>query len=337
MPPPGKGFRQQLGVDDGSPAPGRSELGRYFANLYGEGLLPARHIAEGASASSRDHHGDVAEDVARLASARPTKLRKRGDVCRPDSRHASRGVQRALAHHSRLPETFRFDCPLWDRVAGVPVTEKVAILLPHQLLDTQIPPGMEYEYCDCSDFQQGLAGELEEWKQSVGFQPDGRPVAALALWGDAAPYSQRDSLYMLVLTILSGEHRKYFWLCGISKRKLCDCGCRGRHTLDCLWQALIWSLNCLIVGRHPTVDHTGAPFPDGSACAKVGGHPLRIRAAMLRFMGDWEWFKASLGLKGWRGEGPDRHLCWLCAGSLKGRCPCYDFSSSAAWRRNKQP
>ena len=60
--------------------------------------------------------------------------------------------------------------------------------------------------------------------------------------------------------------------------------------------------------------------------------PLRIGAALISKCGDWAWMKAVLGLRGWRGEGPNKGTCWLCAAGFNETHNCYDFSLKAAWR-----
>ena len=41
---------------------------------------------------------------------------------------------------------------------------------------------------------------------------------SLGVWGDAAPYAHRDSLYMLLFNVISGRHHKRFWFATFPKR-----------------------------------------------------------------------------------------------------------------------
>ena len=207
------------------------------------------------------------------------------------------------------------------------------MILPHDLLFT-LAEDQVADYCSYGPSQQGVLGDLQDWGYQCDVNlNDGIHTAALALWGDAAPYATRDSIYLLVLTILSGQHREYYWLSCITKRRICACGCQGRHTFDRLFMVLSWSFRACLAARHPCCDHLGHHWPIGSRRAKLAAGPaLPCRGALLRFLGDWAWFKQSLGLRGWRGEGPEAHICFRCSASVAGRHPAYDFSPGASWR-----
>ena len=43
------------------------------------------------------------------------------------------------------------------------------------------------------------AAAFDAWKSRAGLGAEDGPILGLGLWGDAAPYSTRDSLYLLVL------------------------------------------------------------------------------------------------------------------------------------------
>ena len=137
----------------------------------------------------------------------------------------------------------------------------------------------------------------------------GKPTACSGLWGDAAPYTLRDSLYLLIFTMLSGIRREYFWIFAVTKRSCCACGCQARHTFEAVFRVIVWSLVARMAGVHPYRDHNNVPWPEGSKRADLAGKPLSIRTVLLRFFGDWAWMKQSLGLRGWRGEGPLRQIC----------------------------
>ena len=293
--------------------------------------MRAADVATAASAECSDNPS-ARSDVASLAKAAPSKKRKVNEGERLDSRHCSRGVQRSLAKHSTFQlEPYVFSAPLWDATNEVSKPSDVAMLLPHDLLDRMIPEGKEEEYCKFVAGQEGFEHDVGSWCERTHCDMSGSFVAPCALWGDAAPYSRRDSIYVLVLTLLSGVHRIYWKLCCLTKRSICDCGCHGRHTFDQLFAVISWSFRACLAGEHPAFDHTGAAWPIGSARARLAGQRLRVRGALIRFLGDWAWIKQSLGLRGWRGEGTDRQICWLCPASLQGACPCYDFRSNADW------
>ena len=234
MPASGRGYRQQLGV--APPPPGArspSVFATHLAALYRDGKLYAQEVAQTAAAGIAGQTRPEA-DVRRIAGVTASSTRKRrrtGDEVRPDTRHASRGLQRALAAGSNLPQPYMVNVKLWDAVRDECVEEAVAMLLPHELLDC-IPDSQVAEFCDFDSSQEGLRHDFELWSRRVNCDVGARRFAVCGLWGDAAPYSQRDSLYLLVLTVLSGRQRVYWWLVALAKRRICQCGCQGRHTFE---------------------------------------------------------------------------------------------------------
>ena len=150
----------------------------------------------------------------------------------------------------------------------------------------------------------GLRKDLGSGGGRMGLTSTGlHKYLPIGLWGDSAVLHKRDSLHMLLWTVLSGSVRKRFWLCACNKRLLCQCGCKGRCTYDGIWAVISWMFRALLTMTYPRVDHTGRPFPRGSFRASKAMRPLRIGGACVAKYGDWSWFKAVLGLRGWRGEG----------------------------------
>jgi len=58
----------------------------------------------------------------------------------------------------------------------------------------------------------------------------------------------------------------------------------------------------------------------------------RVRGGVVQSRGDWAYYKATLNLCGWQGEGPDARVCWKCHADF-GSVPFYDASLGALWRR----
>ena len=79
---------------------------------------------------------------------------------------------------------------------------------------------------------------LRDFGQRLSIDVVSTPTACVALWGDSAPYVKKDSLYLLLVTCISGAVRKRYWACALPKRRLCRCGCFGRCTFDALLPVL---------------------------------------------------------------------------------------------------
>ena len=213
-------------------------------------------------------------------------------------------------------------CKLWDDEKDCQVEELVAFNAPHEVLNALIPEGREDEYCSLGENQQSYRQSAAEWGQRCGVDTAlVQHLVCLALWGDNAPFGTNNNLFLLVLTFLSGIHRTRIWICAFTKRQLCRCGCLGRCTYDTVFDVLAWSFTALMLQRWPFVDHLSIPFPADSHRGKLArlGNPLRAMGCLLGNMGDWSWFKSTFGLRGWRGEGPLKQICWLCTASVAGR------------------
>ena len=167
---------------------------------------------------------------------------------------------------------------------------------------------------------------ISEWTQHKG---TGR---ACPFGGDSAPFSAKasDSVFLLTWRLLTGSHRNRYWIFAVNKRRLCACGCFGRHTMDAAFQVVAWSFRALLSGRYPRHDHKGEPFAPSSWRGKVAGQSLRIRGACLAKTSNWAWLKQVVGLVGWN-DGSRRSCCWLC--NARFVAGSYDDASLAAeWR-----
>ena len=93
---------------------------------------------------------------------------------------------------------------------------------------------------------------------------------------------------------------------------LCKCQqrCGGRHTLEAVFEAVLWSLRFAALGRHPPSRHDQSPFTDeDSQRLALSNQPLPWKFLLLWIKGDWEGCANYYGLPSW---GANR-ICWLCA------------------------
>ena len=308
------------------------KLGKFLKDRYVKGSLSAADVAKGCATSS-----DVA--LRRVAKLAPSKKRVQRDKAYDDTRNTSRGVMRELRRDAELLPTYEMSVPMWDWGLNKQRPGTVRILPPHEVLDTVVLPGQEASWCSIvSPAQQGFSSELAEWGDRMGIDVSGSnlPFACLGLWGDSAPHvrNQKDALYLLTFTVVSGTHRKRFWVAGVSKHKMCQC-CTGRHTFDELFSAISWSCRSLAIGRWPSVDHLNVPFAPGTWRHERAGQPLKVGAAVLAKTGDWAWMKQCLGMEGWQGSGAGKRCCWICDASLdpSNENFAYNFSADApCWK-----
>ena len=97
---------------------------------------------------------------------------------------------------------------------------EMAFLPPHETLSALVEEGSEDLWCNFNDSQQGFKSELESWAATLGVQLNGK-WTCLSLWGDSAPSTKRDSLYLLCFTVLNGSFGNRLWICTFNKNKVC--------------------------------------------------------------------------------------------------------------------
>ena len=139
----------------------------------------------------------------------------------------------------------------------------------------------------------------------------GELVCPVALYIDAVPYSQTDSVIGWWLVNLVSGRRYLFAL--LRKSEACKCGCRHWCSLHPYFQVARWSLRALAAGQFPSVDHTGRDFGCRSmAGAANAGKRMEMKCACLFIKGDWAEFSTTLGLPMWQDS---VRPCFVCNGT----------------------
>jgi len=330
------GIRQKLGLAKAT-AKSKTTLKTDLVGLYARGSLAAGDVgrlAQSALQSTGASSSDAPADIRALAKARPRGSRARtvGGKATPDTHNSARALSRTLEKDCQLDKPYTAEIPMWDKTKCQRVMRPMAFLPIHEVIEKLVPVGAEEQYCSFGD-DCGFQTRLQGWGERVGVgREELDRYASIALWGDSAPHSKTDSLNLLTWTLLSGPSRRRIWLCAFPKRDLCQCGCLGRHTYDGVLEVVGWMLRAMLAKAWPKVDHTGKPFPASSWRASRAGDALRLGGACIAKFGDWAWFKGVLGLRGWRGEGAGKSICWICQAGFTEQLHCYDFRASASWR-----
>ena len=169
--------------------------------------------------------------LQRFARNHAQKQRFRHGRSQMDTKNCARGVGRALEKDCILYEPYWLEIPCWDSTLSKQVIRRLPTLPPHETLDALITPGEEASWCEFGPGQEAFRADLAELQQRLGTDAEGHWLC-LALWGDAAPYSKRDSMYLQTCCVLNGHRRDRLWISVLSKRDICQCGCHGRHSFD---------------------------------------------------------------------------------------------------------
>jgi hypothetical protein len=220
----------------------------YLQSLYRRGAISSVSLREGSEAILNQSP----ESIQKLRS-----WSKAGTFGKHPS-NTQRDIIRTIGKDSGMPNLYQARAKLWDPLAGVPREELIHLLLPHEMLDFRVDDPSEW--LSFGEEQTGLEQNLHEWCSRTNQSPEG--VAVMSVWGDAAPFNKRDSLMLILFNVMTGKHHRRFWICGLSKRTLCDCGCKGRCTLDIVWDVVAWSFGVLASGKYPTRRHDNTLFKD---------------------------------------------------------------------------
>ena len=114
-------------------------------------------------------------------------------------------------------------------------------MIPYEVLDHAIERngGSVEPWCNLPENSPWRTVK-QEWMLDQGIDGSGDDLALIGIWGDAAMYHTRDSLYMSLWNVISGEYHRRYWAGAWSKRTSCQCGCQGRCTFASVWRFWIW-------------------------------------------------------------------------------------------------
>lgn len=288
------GIRQRLGLD----APKEEKttldpLAKKLCKSYATGKLSAADVGELSEAAATSSSSSAS--IIQLAKAAPSTGEK---ASRNSSRNLRATIDRLSDSQLTGLEPYVCSIPIWDAANQRQVMADSSFLCLHEALDMLVPAGQEEEFTslDTPD-QAGFISDLRHWRARV-HSAVSLPFLCLALWGDTAPSSRTDSLCLLTVRLLSGIHKIRLWIWAGSKKQFCNCGCKGRHTTEAVFNVIAWMLRSLAAARFPAVDHLGRPWPKGSQRYQRAGQPMRFGGALLGKTGDWMWLKTSFEFTG---------------------------------------
>ena len=337
------GIRQRLGLNAPRPNPdasadggGRARkktktIGGFLQNMFLAGRLSGPEVQEGCQAAESSHCRD--EVVSDLVSAGASGAH-RGNV--------HRDLLSKMGKRSNSTQVYSRRAPFWNTETHEQYYDDMYFNLIHEKLDDVVSNTSVDEWTSV-DEGSGTKHLIDEWKTNVGLngnqlEVDEQPIAALGLWGDSATYFTRDQLVVMLFNVLSGVHHTRFLICAMGQRTMCNCGCKGRCTMEAVWSVIAWSMQALVAKVWPTHRDDGVPFSEwkkigDAARANTGAkkQKLRLRAGVIEKRGDWSWLKHILNLTGWKAEGFLGNMCYKCGANCT-TLPWTDFSLAALWR-----
>ncbi len=311
---------KRLGVEDRSRSPGRSAPSDSSRPLFRDAI---RDIFLSNKLSAPDIHNVIAGASASGASgvADLAAAGHRGTV----KRNLSRDLMRKFLKNTSAPPLYSAKIKLWDVEAQTRVEGELPFLLPHEMMYTlkrhdpsaleeaKVPPHMPE-----------LAALLQRATRELGSED----MVALGLHGDGVPYLKKESLEIMSWNFPGCPVMDRVPLTAVPKKHVCQCGCRGGCTWDCILAVVTWSLQALAVGLLPTHDHEGAPL-GGAYRKSLGGQPIGVKAVLLQVRGDWPFLRQLFRFPSWSSH----QICWKCTANQETLRSC---GRNAPWREGRQ-
>ena len=226
----------------------------------------------------------------------------------------SRDLGRRLLDEESFPPLY------WARMEdGV----EMPVMLPHEALRWYI----EEVYSAPAHPTSGLSAQAGALHSTtcgkLSLDPDS--TWAIALWGDAVPYSKKRSVFVLTMSLVNDPAG--------CRLPLLVVPMKIKSYIEPLLQCILWSARCMLVGVNPCCRHTGETWLRSDARRQAyQGLPLK-KGVVLQLKGDWEYFKNVLGLPGWN----TRSICWMCSATprtFKNMAECQSVSSEDFFKRD---
>ena len=162
---------------------------------------------------------------------------------------------------------------------------------------------------------------------------DERGFIPLGSHGDGVPIGKSSTMEVMswnFVAIPQGERNLFT---AIPKSSLCDCKCRGRHSLDECMRVFVWSLRCLVMGVFPRERHDGRAWraEDGWRRSMAERNAtFGFTAGLVQVRGDCAFHTHFFDFPSWSADS----ICWRCQANRSSR-PFWDFSARAAWRAHR--
>lgn len=217
--------------------------------------------------------------------------------CSSDGNHAknlARDLGRRIFNADAGPPLYWVDMPDGGRIP---------VILPHEALAWFLAEGLPEAAPALVPPAGTKASEvLHEVCGTLGL--DARKTTPLALWGDAVPFSKKKSVFVLTMSFVAdpaGPRLPLVVLPG-----------KGKAYREPLFEVILWSTRCLLVGAYPETRHTGEGFcTSDSRRASWAKQPLP-QGVLTQLKGDWEYLANCLGLPSWASSA----ICWSCTAGL---------------------
>ncbi|MCP4036882.1 MAG: hypothetical protein GY733_08110, partial [bacterium] len=173
-----------------------------------------------------------------------------------------------------------------------------------------------------------LSERVDEWRAATGVETPRETIIPMKLHADGVAVTNRRKLFVIDFSCVLGEtasSRHTFAV--ISSANMCQCGCRGFHSLQALFRVLVWDLDLCARGEPPRRRHDNTSLGESE---KWRRELLEMpRVAMMYVTGDWEWLTQCFHFRTWASAS----FCFRCEATLADGALSYKNTGAAAgWR-----
>ena len=138
-------------------------------------------------------------------------------ACNKNKHNQYRKVMNRFDKHCDLPGTYQAYLTGWDVKSGQQRKISVSFSSPHELLNHYVSEENISDWSSFSAEQQNLKDTLGFWGERVGVRALEERFLSLGVWGDAAPYAHRDTVYLMLWNVVTGKKHKRFWFASFPK------------------------------------------------------------------------------------------------------------------------
>ena len=155
----------------------------------------------------------------------------------------SRDISRMFAKESCMPSLYWASGPMQAEGELARTQSDLPFLLLHEVIGNIVSRGHSLHEIPANMPQ--LKQNRDKTARALGLPPD--LTIPIGVHGDGVPHQKKGTVEVISWNQCAGFHERTLF-CVLDKAFLCDCGCKGRCTIDAALSIFVWSMNCLTRG-----------------------------------------------------------------------------------------
>jgi hypothetical protein len=173
-------------------------------------------------------------------------------------KNANRGLMRSLAKESKCVEPYYAEIQV---AAALGSPQSKMVLLPFLLLHEMFANILEtIDQKAVVQFESDVGLESKRERFAAENKVPLEFLVPVGFHGDGVPHQKSRTVEVFSWNFAAQPMWERFLFTCIEKAHLCNCGCKGDHTLHGILKVFIWSLNILLVGLWPNERHDATPW-----------------------------------------------------------------------------